>query len=1236
MTFSSGVGNSATANLPKQLRRLLERTDRGIELLYSTAINSAVIEGLPSTGLVHAKSSSRQRSYRTNPQFDKRRDDSSLMPRCYASGKDPSSTFLNSRIAYPTSPSPSPSNSAFSDLETASDEESVHSENRNRRGKERVHRPSSDAVRHGKISHNSRGTGKGNYGAKNTRTHTDHGAPTHRLACNYSQNDTGYYPEEESLHVSRQNRRTRLRTPNHFPSDRQRVDLLEGPRRGQPTRHPSTSGLSPLKCENTSQQSPRRDRRAGCERSGADLPRRRASRRGESSAASNSSDETCAFPSGEGSIGMRSHFGRRWGDAYQSLFGDLERENERERELKLEREREIKLERERELKLERERGVKLEREREIKLERERELKLERERELKQEREHEREVKLKQERERHLENERRRELERERERRLESERELELKRERELESERERERELEQERGRRVEEALAAAEAAERLAASHASRQGLLQSALDLERRRLAEASRDLERGRGRIAEQEAALEELRGAVARLEREQETLKGGLASAEERCARYTAELGALQIKEREWGERDGAWGRQLKGLEDRLQEQEEAARTTLHQLEVEFAATAGSYQELLSEATERMGYLEKTHRKYKTLKEEHQKLKTAKEEAIGENEKRLRDMVSEKMALKGENKALREQLQLIEEDMKGLSQTHKESVEEMKRQSELQKASASDQTKLLQNQMETAHHTIQLLRTQIENLQREVSEEQGHSQEIAMRMAEKEMKLQQERQEQQKSASAYKVNSEETIAALKRQLREKDSQLRALAVSQSEPLQRLRVQLEDERGKRAQLESQFVQYKRKAKEAEEIALREIRREKLRSSGQSPSCSQSAMAISSATATPPRHSINETPQTQKQSRWNKGTFSSVSPKISKKQNHYHRHYVRSVERSTTPSSDFLRQKRGQQAGVLDKSHGGGKPTKGLPLVLSPLREVEDGTSPPKVQVTRIDSAGEMKTNLPPAKFEMQAFCRRDDKHTVSSSPEQGKVEVVSDKASYTDEHQAIKQNISFLPPPSDALAGAVRSPLTDSISCISNTSPCNSTSQLDHPVNPCLLEMLQQGEVEEKKEEKEEEINMKCLLSLSSIKNDVYSGTQAGWPIFSSKYQEGPDFQQGGLLKNASEEKPYENIVSIEADMRVKERNNPVDTSVTDHEQRMREFHASAAEIFKKITSSREDFLAQCTSIVRQSTATRRASHNGGGGSAVENGVKRESFTMMGSPELTKVTP
>ncbi|KAG8345917.1 hypothetical protein TRVL_03254 [Trypanosoma vivax] len=51
------------------------------------------------------------------------------------------------------------------------------------------------------------------------------------------------------------------------------------------------------------------------------------------------------------------------------------------------------------------------------------------------------------------------------------------------------------------------------------------------------------------------------------------------------------------------------------------------------------------------------------------------------------------------------------------------------------------------------------------------------------------------------------------------------------------------------------------------------------------------------------------------------------------------------------------------------------------------------------------------------------------------------------------------------------------------------------------------------------------------------------------------------------------------------------------------SPVEESLNDrvvrHEQLLRDFHQSAAEVFKKITGNREEFLAKCTSVVRSAS-------------------------------------
>ncbi|CCW59815.1 unnamed protein product [Phytomonas sp. EM1] len=130
-----------------------------------------------------------------------------------------------------------------------------------------------------------------------------------------------------------------------------------------------------------------------------------------------------------------------------------------------------------------------------------------------------------------------------------------------------------------------------------------------------------------------------------------------------------------------------------------------------------------------------------------------------------------------------------------------------------------------------------------------------------------------------------------------------------------------------------------------------------------------------------------------------------------------------------------------------------------------------------------------------------------------------------------------------------------------------------------------------------------------EEEEEggrTNRSAALMLSSKPDTKGGGAQTAWYHFSQKHLEDPlDSPEGGLA-------------TVPQETRSEERRMNPDAPLGDHERRMQEFHTSAAEIFKKITSSREEFLAQCTSIVRQTAAMRRSS---GKGSIADNDHPRE---------------
>lgn len=687
------------------------------------------------------------------------------------------------------------------------------------------------------------------------------------------------------------------------------------------------------------------------------------------------------------------------------------------------------------------------------------------------------------------------------------------------------------------------EVTEQLAGSYAVKEGVLQSAVETERQRVADAHAEVRSLTHDLAEARRNLLESETEVARLRRAEEErreaaanvkeLQKELAQRKDADAQSGATTASLQADLRQKEVAMADLSHQLQDMGDRLQRSQHDAQETLRKLEAEFNITTSSYQELLSEATKRVDYLEKVQRKYRALKDSHVSVSKERDFLKEQLQRQSQDCEAQCQVLREEVAAVREELATSQKTISELSVTHDTAVETLKRLSDAQKASTQEQSQSLQRQVETSQHTIQLLRTQIESLQQEVSEEQAHGQELAMRMAEKELQLQQSLQHQQKSAASYKVQSEGTIASLKRQLREKDAQLKALAASHNEPLQRLRTQLEDERGRRAQLEHQFNLYKRKAKEAEENALREVRREQLR---MSELCGTPSWRMSAV-------------QTRSQA----SSLVAVSPPSATPKG------GRVSERVLASPAD-LGSTGANTASVRGCSNGNGHSPRRSLNAAAPESTDATGSSPPQLQTTSIGEsrASRGRSSLssrrhslspPPADHPpapLQPNSRRSppvSQSPHSHTPQAPRVRHSDPVAAALTAAEDVSTSVNVRP------AGG-----QDSISAISHTSPCNSTGLLDVEAAPMFASREMNG----------------ALMPPRSSSSDR--------PPLSPRAVE-------SVLDETVEHEPWQSL-------------SHGDDRSPSHEQRMRNFHSSAAEVFRRITSSREDFMIQCASIVRQS--------------------------------------
>ncbi|KAG5479968.1 hypothetical protein LSCM1_06387 [Leishmania martiniquensis] len=719
-----------------------------------------------------------------------------------------------------------------------------------------------------------------------------------------------------------------------------------------------------------------------------------------------------------------------------------------------------------------------------------------------------------------------------------------------------------------ERANAAKQTADELAASFSIKQHLLQSSLQTERERLMEAEEQLRFARREAAQRKMDLEDSAHALEALQRKYAALAKGKSedaaqAAEWRARAQTAASEAAELasqvkvwkaREVDWQAREAQLQHLAHAAEERREQEEAAAQTALTQVEAEFTRTSQGYQDLLEEATRRISCLEKGHRKHKLLKESHAALKTEYEQLVDASTHRAQESEAELASLRAETQELRRQLLQRDSITQEETESYQEMLKDYKRRLEVQEANAAEQSKTLQQHIDTANHTIELLRSQIESLKQEVLEEQSQHQQTQMKVAQAELQWKETQHEQQSSAAAYKVRTEDTIAQLKRQLREKDAKMQALAASAAEPLQRLRQQLDDERGRRARLEEQFRAYKKKAKEAEEQAASEMRREQLRTALLTPTVSTTSPQmrfVHSATATPSPQSSSAPCRSSANAigGGEKGTLGSAAqpdgpPRpVVLSSTHGARDVHRGVRIAHPPS---LSAATAPAPSIFAKPH---------------VAHSMEGHSSGVRHVRASDSLASLRTDAAPCASEEGGRLRR--QHLSAAPPSLPSTRTVRSE----DEGERPDVRIGRTPSPG-ALATAAAatdasaiSPTAtvESLSGISRTSPCTST--------------LMPGEDD--------------AVGVASV------GAPAKVHAAETTLSLAPPTANSPACAD-------ETAAEAPTALDTTTRHAYADPAVQAHEHRMNTFHASASEVLRRIVGSREEFLAQCAAIVKSSAA------------------------------------
>ncbi|KPA75371.1 hypothetical protein ABB37_08652 [Leptomonas pyrrhocoris] len=771
----------------------------------------------------------------------------------------------------------------------------------------------------------------------------------------------------------------------------------------------------------------------------------------------------------------------------------------------------------------------------------------------------------------------------------------------------------------LERASAAKNTADELATTYGIQQQLLQTSLQTERERVAEAEEQLRLTRREAAQRKLDLEDATHALETLQSKHTTLANAHQELVAQSAQWRAHaekasttVRQLEAQEKVWKAKEVDWQaretqlqQRLEAAEVRLRQQEASAQEVLAQVETEFTQTSQSYQDLLAEATKRMSYLEKSHRKYKVMKESHNLLKTEHAQLVESALQRTQRHESEVSALTAEVLELRRQLHQRDSVSQEASESYQETLRDYKRRLELQEANAAEHAQTLQQHIATANHTIELLRTQLESAKQEVLEEQRRSQQQQMEAAQAELHARENLAEQQRSAAAFKVRTEDVIAQQKRQLKEKDTKMQALAAGAAEPVQRLREQLEDERGRRARLEEQLKTYKRKAKQAEEHAAAEIRREQLRNALLStPAASASASApqrlLRSATATPSVHSTSPPRPFFAVSGTSTSGQGGAAPPVA---------LSLAARRSATASSSADGAHRNRGASPF---HAARPPT-----------AVVRGTTP-SAEGTRVGGATKQRQRSPP--------------HTPTSSPAVDGFPPTS----HAPQGSAFTRagghpHISSLSPPASAQpsasnerrrsakekdvapvaagAGLVGTPAispnatVQSISGISHSTPYTSTLLGDAELERATAMAAASGGGAGPPSEGSASGQRKNDLESERESDDAaHGGTASALPWYAQKarrqgkWKEEEEEEQQDLPRH---ERPHASFSPPRTGQEDAVATTQVftDAGMQEHEERMRTFHSSALEVMRRFAGSRQEALARCADIVKQTAVERR---------------------------------
>jgi hypothetical protein len=359
---------------------------------------------------------------------------------------------------------------------------------------------------------------------------------------------------------------------------------------------------------------------------------------------------------------------------------------------------------------------------------------------------------------------------------------------------------------------------------------------------------DLQAANSRIQQLQRDVEEKTRHLEVAQVDSNTLRKDLDRAEELVRSRDAELRGYRQREVAAVQTERSLLARAEQLEQRVRANEADATARLRLIEEEFLGSNQLYQQLLTEASGRIDKYERLKLKYRDaralhaaqeqanadltaqLSAERRRAETAAAEMTSELA-RLSSLVSQKEHDgRDERSKLHQRIAELEKELREARSAAEDRIASLG----ADVSSLGSQLHKAQQAHAAASHTGSLLEEQLGVAR----------QQLLASEAEADARV----RECSELVESTRAQSLETINALKRQLADKDKKLEQL-VAASGDAQKWRRQLDEERGRRAALEEHLVTFRQKAKEAEEAAMLEVRKEQLRQS--------TAHALASATA-------------------------------------------------------------------------------------------------------------------------------------------------------------------------------------------------------------------------------------------------------------------------------------------------------------------------------------------------------------------------------------------